>query len=34
MEILDDFLLHGPNGVHLSIITELLGPAIQQDEVI
>lgn len=31
MEILDDFLLHGPNGVHLCIVTELLGPPIQQD---
>jgi hypothetical protein len=32
MEILDDFLLQGPNGIHLCIVTELLGPSLLQDE--
>ncbi|KIM43991.1 hypothetical protein M413DRAFT_372490 [Hebeloma cylindrosporum] len=30
MEVLDDFLLHGPNGIHLCIVSELLGPSILQ----
>ncbi|KIM43980.1 hypothetical protein M413DRAFT_68265, partial [Hebeloma cylindrosporum] len=31
MEVLDDFLLHGPNGIHLCIVSELLGPSILQE---
>lgn len=32
MEIFDEFLLEGPNGVHLCIVSELLGPSIQQPD--
>lgn len=32
MEIFDEFLLEGPNGVHQCIVSELLGPSIQQPD--
>ena len=32
MEIFDEFLLEGPNGIHQCIVSELLGPSIQQPD--
>ncbi|KIM41643.1 hypothetical protein M413DRAFT_445618 [Hebeloma cylindrosporum] len=32
MEIFDEFLLEGPNGVHQCIVSELLGPSVEQPD--